>query len=372
MERERILVVDDEQDMLRSTARVLSSEYEVEVTTSPEQALEWSPMFRPHLAIVDIRMPRMDGFILTHRLKELDPHLQVILMTGSLHDTDRKLIRAIEEEAFYFIQKPFDRDVLKTLIKRCLRLRQLDESNRRHIEHLEEELALASAFQLSMLPDSSTTIGGVSLAAAYKPCSELAGDLYDYAEAEDGAIALLIADVVGHGAQAAMLTAMVKSAFRSSQQDQYDPVAVIHRVADGISAYSWDRFVTVLCARIDPARGQLDYVNAGHEGGLIKAEQHVKPLAVTGPLVSPAITNSPWDRQTDSWDPTSLLLLYTDGICEAWNQKEMFGCERIGELIRINTSGCRELVDGIMSEVDAFCSGQPVIDDLTLLAAQQV
>jgi len=143
-------------------------------------------------------------------------------MTGSLEDQDEKLIRAIRERAYYFIQKPFDREVLKTLVERCLELRWYREENRRHLQRMESELTEARAFQQGLLPAPEAVIDGVAV-CRYAPCSEVGGDLYDYAVDRSGHTALLIADVSGHGASAAMLTGIVKSAFRSSHVEEYEP-----------------------------------------------------------------------------------------------------------------------------------------------------
>ena len=99
--------------------------------------------FNPDLVILDIRMPELDGFELMARLKADQPDVDIILMTGSLDDLDQKLIRAIRGRAFYFIQKPFDREVLQTLVERCLELRWRREENRRHVHRLEQELGEA-------------------------------------------------------------------------------------------------------------------------------------------------------------------------------------------------------------------------------------
>src|SRR5262245_38229028 len=122
----RILIVDDEPAMLRSVARILEGTYEIVGAASPREALEIAPAFEPDLAIVDIRMPEMDGFELMERLAGIAPGIDVIVMTGSITEADAKLIRAIREGAFYFIQKPFDREVLVTLVARCLELRRLE------------------------------------------------------------------------------------------------------------------------------------------------------------------------------------------------------------------------------------------------------
>ena len=151
------------------------------------------------------------------------PDLDVILMTGSVDDLDDKLVRAIRGEAFYFIQKPFDREVLRTLVDRCLELRWRRDERRRHLRRLETELAEARAFQQALLPARESVAGPLAIWCRYSPCFELGGDLYDYACWASNEAALLVADVSGHGASAAMLTATVKSAFRSTHVEGYDP-----------------------------------------------------------------------------------------------------------------------------------------------------
>src|SRR5688572_22131707 len=206
MSTSRILVVDDDPGMLRAVERVLTVSYSVVGTTSPIDAVSAAEALNPDLAILDIRMPGLDGFELMARLKARLPDLDIILMTGSVDDLDDKLVRALRSPAFYFIQKPFDRDVLSTLVERCLELRWRREQNRRNVERLEKEIAEARTFQQSLLPDPEKVANGLAICCRYNPCARLGGDLYDYAAIESGRTALLIADVSGHGVSAAMLT----------------------------------------------------------------------------------------------------------------------------------------------------------------------
>src|SRR5262245_34791438 len=120
MKLARIVVVDDDSGVLRSVERVMGRNYEVSSNISPQEAILRTEHFVPDLAILDIRMPGMDGFELMGRLKAVRSDLYIILMTGSIHELDTQLIRAIREKAFYFLQKPFDREVLLTLVERCL------------------------------------------------------------------------------------------------------------------------------------------------------------------------------------------------------------------------------------------------------------
>jgi sigma-B regulation protein RsbU (phosphoserine phosphatase) len=367
----RILVVDDEPAMIRSMERILSGPYEVRSSVSPMGALEIAKDFKPDLAVVDIRMAGMDGFELMHALKKLDEDVQVILMTGSTYDVDQKLIRAIREKAFYYISKPFDREVLRTLVDRCLELKAVELANRRYVIHLESQLAEVRAFQQSMLPPEEATMEGFRIHAAHRPSAELAGDLYDYAVAGPGRVALLIADVVGHGASAAMLTGIVKSAFHSSHTEQYDPAAVVARVAEGIAPFGTDRFVTLLCVRISIQDETLEYVNAGHEGGLLAiAGNRPLNLEPTGPLISPAFPDLGWSRQIITWTAGSSVLLYTDGIPEACEEDQLFGLERIHSIVLKNPLGGREILTAILEEVGRFLGGHPPADDMTLLTVR--
>ena len=244
----RILVVDDDPGILHALSRILGRRHKVTCVASGPAALEEAQRLRPDLAIVDIRMPEMTGFEVTRGLKAALRDVDVILMTGNAEEPDDNLIQAIDEGAFYFIQKPFDRRVLLALVTRCLELRRLREEREKFLGRVERELEEARRFQQSLLPPPHFERAGLSIDARYLACTELAGDIYDYVTAPDGTVALLIADVVGHGTSAAMMTAVVKAAFRASHGDGFLPRAVVERVQEGIRDFDPARFVTLCCA----------------------------------------------------------------------------------------------------------------------------
>jgi phosphoserine phosphatase RsbU/P len=370
MKSARILVVDDEPGMLRAVDRVLSKDHHVVGTRLSREALSMAGDFHPELAIVDIRMPDLDGFELMAQLKARFPGIDVILMTGSVDDLDDKLVRAIRSPAFYFIQKPFDREVLRTLVDRCLELRWRREEHRLNLKRLETEMAEARAFQQSLLPDRETVVNGVAVCCRYTPSSALGGDLYDYA-ASTGRTALLIADVSGHGVSAAMLTGIVKSAFHASHVDGFEPIAVVQRVSMGLAAFSPDRFVTLVAALISPDERQLRYVNAGHPPVALWGRTR-QPLWLhsTGPLVSPVLTTSAWDAPVVSIDEGDHLLLYTDGISDALADDDGRAEERLVSIIERASEGGAPLLDTILADVHHQRAGRPQPDDLTLLTAK--
>ncbi len=370
MRKARILVVDDEPGMLRAVERVLSADHHVIGTRLAREALALADEFRPELAILDIRMPDFDGFELMARLKARLPALDVILMTGSVDDLDEKLVRAIRSAAFYFIQKPFDREVLRTLVERCVELRWRREDHRQTLKRLETEMAEARAFQQSLLPARESVVNRVSVCCRYTPCSALGGDLYDYARATRGQTALLIADVSGHGVSAAMLTGIVKSAFHASHVDEFEPLAVVQRVSMGLAAFNADRFVTLIAALISPDEGLLRYVNAGHPPILLWGRaREPRWLPSTGPLVSPALPAATWEALVVPMQEGEHLLLYTDGVWETLADEDGRAERRFESAIDRACDGGAALLDTLLADVSHELAGQLQADDLTLLTA---
>jgi phosphoserine phosphatase RsbU/P len=371
MRAAHILVVDDEPGIVRAVDRVLGGAHQVSGTSSSSAALALAEQIRPELAILDIRMPDLDGFELMSRLKARLPDLDIILMTGSLDDLDDKLVRALRSPAFYFIQKPFDREVLATLVERCLELRWRREDHQRHLVRLETEMAEARAFQQSLLPEQEAVLNGLSICCRYTPCAGVGGDFYDYVDAGNGRTALLIADVSGHGVSAAMLTGVVKSAFRSSSAEGYDPLVVVRRVWNGLSAFGPDRFVTLFAGLVSTGERQLRYVNAGHPSAFLwNTTRKREWLESNGPLISPVLAASTWDVRAVAMDDGDHLLLYTDGVSEIIADTTECAQTRFETLTGQQALGGAPLLNAILAAVrhDLGDAQQP--DDLTLLTAR--
>jgi len=364
----RILVVDDDPGMIRAVSRVLGRLHDVTAFLSPGEALDEVAALAPDIAIVDIRMPEMDGFELMQRLLAKQPDLDVILMTGNAVEPEANLIRAIEAGAFYFIQKPFDRRVLLTLVDRCLQVRRLQHERQRNLRRLEGELDEARRFQDSMLPEPSCTIDAVSIDARYEACTELAGDFYDYARAGDGAVAFVIADVSGHGASAAMLTGIVKSAFHASAGDGYEPLRVVERVSEGLGPFEGRRFVTMFAGRVDAPVSSLMFASAGHPPAFLRrAGGAMEVLESTGPLISPVFRSIPFEQESVAFGPGDHLLVYTDGVAEAAGADGQFGLARVQSLVQRSDRRGAALIDELLDELESFTKGRPRDDDVTVL-----
>jgi DNA-binding NtrC family response regulator len=132
----KILIVDDEPDMVENCARILGRVgHECVTATESDRALDLLESMRPDLLITDLKMPRIDGMELLRRARELDPALPVILITAFA--TIESAVAAIKEGAFDYLPKSFSVDQLRIAVDRALGHRQLHVENRNLREQLQ-------------------------------------------------------------------------------------------------------------------------------------------------------------------------------------------------------------------------------------------
>ena len=142
MSETRVLIVDDEPDMVENCARILApAGYRCLTTTDPHRALAMLEADRPDLLLTDLKMPGMDGMELLHRARELDAALPVIMITAFA--TVESAVAAVKEGAFDYLPKNFSVDQLRLAVERALRHRGLQRENR----NLREQLAQTYGFE---------------------------------------------------------------------------------------------------------------------------------------------------------------------------------------------------------------------------------
>ena len=130
----KVLVVDDEKDMLNLLTKVLVKKCRCAVTTalSAEQALEQIQTDLPEVVLTDIKMPGMDGLTFLQHLNTLEPALTTILMTG--YGTIEMAVQALKEGAYDFVEKPFDNDRIIHTVNRAIERTKLLRENK-HLQH---------------------------------------------------------------------------------------------------------------------------------------------------------------------------------------------------------------------------------------------
>ncbi len=369
------MVVDDDPMMQRAIGRLLTARYDVQSFSSGEEALAAFKKESFDVAIVDVRMPGMDGFELTHHIRELAPRTEVILVTGSIADLDEKLIRAIEERAFYFITKPFSRAVLTSLVAWCFEMQRLSEERDDLIRRLQEDLERARSYQRALMPRALPRVfGPVRVAAAWESCETVGGDLFDILPLGDGRVLLMVADVAGHGVAAALLVGMVKTAVGRSLQDREGLVPAASAVLETMAPLRQNRVVTLFLGIVDGRAGTLEYINAGHPPAVVwRSGREPKLLHATTPLLSYGLDLGKNPVAKVPFEVGDRLAIYSDGIYESRDPAgQEFGRDRLIAGLIGHRGAIEETVAAVMKQSRDHAGGRPAEDDLTILLAERV
>jgi phosphoserine phosphatase RsbU/P len=317
--RRSVLVVDDEQGMRYTARRILEARYDVIEAANGEEAIDRFGEMSFHIALVDLRLPGQSGLELLSTIKVMNPSTDVVIMTGSAKDPDEALLGSIRRKAFFFLRKPFSAAVLETLVDRITETQILEERVLQNTQRLEEDLDNARKFQNGLLPPRDWLGRRISVAGLYVPSARLSGDLIDYWEMPGGGSALLAADVMGHGASAAMMTGIVKTQLRTLASQEPDPAVILQELDAALRALAIHRFLTILLVIDEGASGGLRYCGAGHPPGILRApDGTIHALESDGPPLN-ILGFDPQPRRSDILPRAagSRLLLYTDGFADA-------------------------------------------------------
>jgi sigma-B regulation protein RsbU (phosphoserine phosphatase) len=247
-------------------------------------------------------------------------------------------------------------------------------------QQIDAELRAASAIQRILLPEHDPKVEGYSIAGQNIPARVLSGDFYDYIELGDGKLGVVIADVSGKGTAAALISAMCRSIIRCVATGQSSPATVLAEVNRQLYPdMREDMFVTITYLVLDPVSPTLRLARAGHTPPLVWRAHTGKVEALSAPGMAVGIdkgevfTRISQDIEL-TLDAGDCLLLYTDGITEASDRKElMFGEDRVDRALANRAKdGPRAVVQGLISELDVFAGGQRSLDDITLIALQKL
>jgi len=253
------------------------------------------------------------------------------------------------------------------------RTRELAEKNaalEKAQAQLKAELEVARSLQLAILPAAFPARPGCEGAARMIPATTMGGDFYDYIELPDGQIGLVIADVSGHGVPAAFFMAVARTNLRELAVRHTDPGDCLAQTNDALCAQNpLDLFVTVFYCILDPKTGVLHYANGGHNPPYVRrAAGPIESLNGAGGLVLGAMPGVRFPTHTVQLLRGDQLVLYTDGVTEAFNPtEELYGTERLVDEVRVHGSGTpAALVERICQSITNFAGTAPQSDDITL------
>jgi sigma-B regulation protein RsbU (phosphoserine phosphatase) len=275
----------------------------------------------------------------------------------SLRETDRVTIAQLQENNLELAEAYSD--------LKAAQVRLVEQ------ERLERELEIAAEVQRSILPAEFPDFPGFEFAAYARPAREVGGDYYDLFPLDDDHFGLVMADVSGKSVHAALYMAVTRALFLAKAAEYRSPRDAAFQIHDLLMTSSdSDLFVTVFYGIVNRVTREMRYVRAGHDLPI-----HFRPqtgqlslLQAPGRFLG-CLDGLVLDEAAFQLAPGDVLVCYSDGLTDAESSRGSFyGLERLKAVVAgVPDQPAQATAETIIADVEAFRSGAPQPDDLTLL-----
>jgi hypothetical protein len=240
---------------------------------------------------------------------------------------------------------------------------------------MREELDFARRVQLSMLPRESPELGWLEVDGRSLPATEVGGDYFDYFPIDADRVAVVSADVAGHGLASGLILSGLRSCLALLADELGEPAAVARKLDKMVRQTTSHRMlVTLVIALFDRARSTATVTSAGHPPVLQRsaASGLVTPIAFSSLPLGAKLPGSLEERRIP-FASGDVFLLYTDGVYEALDAAgEPYGLERLARVLGGLPSefSPASICDAILADLALFTGGAPAHDDITLVAVR--
>ncbi len=397
----KILIVDDNPTNLRLLLEVLETRgHSVLVATSGAKALQVVAQARPDLVLLDVMMPVMDGYEVCRRLKADPATAEIPVVFITANDQADSVVAGFRAGAVDYIPKPFRQEEVLARVQAHIDVHRLtrelegknealeetnqqltqaheerDQAQKRLITELQRELQTAHDLQMALMPTAPPAVGGVTAAGRCLPASQVGGDLFQYYQTST-CLAVALADVTGHGMQAAIPAVMFSGILDMQMRSDRDLAGIF----DGLNEVLCQRLarrthVTLTMFRVDPRTRVVMLANAGcpYPCHFERDRQRLSEVPMDAlPLgVKRGVAYVVRERRLT---PGDYLVLYSDGIAEATDAAgEVFGFDRTLATVE---SACRlglppeQVIDHIVAAIAQFVGPTPQADDITCVVVR--
>lgn len=319
-----------------------------------------------------------------------DQVLAGVLEVGRLHpfnDGHRDYLQQASASIAIAIESAQSRARLAELLaetqRQSERLREQQRELQKSNQELEREMDLARKVQLGFLPSAFPHPDRIQFAHSYEICTTLGGDLFDAFPIDENRVGLYVADVAGHGVNAALISGLLKMAVENirvkadfvtaSAHLLGDPAALLGELCTAMAdLIPSDTFITMNYSVIDLTSKRLLTAAAGHPYPyyLKKTDAPLSSINIeNGPALGLGLPDD-FTNQTLALESGDVILYYTDGITEAMNAAgDEFGDDSFAATIAAHRHApLPELIANILSAVNQHRAGHAISDDCTLLA----
>jgi len=262
---------------------------------------------------------------------------------------------------------------IKTLQTELAAARELNTTTTQSFEQLDEEMRLAARLQRDFLPRRLPEVGNVRFGILYRPAGWLSGDIYDVARLDETHVGFYVADAVGHGMPAALLTMFIKKSLQTKRivgntYEIISPEVSLQQLNSDICEQNLSscQFCTAVYGVFDTATSTLVYSRAGHPAPiLLRANGEIEKLSSPGSLLG-VFPEEQFESRRVLLNPGDRLLIYTDGaedILRAENK------DRTIEDAFVPLAGAPrdEMLFQLTAWIDSDLHGTPPKDDITIL-----
>lgn len=241
---------------------------------------------------------------------------------------------------------------------------------------MKRDLEIAREIQSWLVPSEPPVVPNADVAFATRPQNSVAGDYYDAFyplgnPSKNEKLFLVVADVAGKSIPAALLMATFQASLRTITGEGVSLRELVTRLNRYATAHSLDgrRFTTALLAEYDPATRRIEYINAGHNSPVLRRKDGTIERLETGGVPLGIESGSKYEIGSTDLAPGDLLLLFTDGMVDAFNENgEEFGDPRlVSSMNPLEGQTARQSLQFLMQQVDTFVGATRQFDDITCL-----
>jgi sigma-B regulation protein RsbU (phosphoserine phosphatase) len=237
---------------------------------------------------------------------------------------------------------------------------------------IDRELEEAHHVQARRLPRRTPVYPTLDCAAVTLSVESVGGDYYDFIEVGPREFTLAVGDAAGHGVPAALVLAGVQSRFRAEAQRARHPGELLQALnRDLVALAQPEKFVSLLCARVDVTAGLLRFANAGLTPPLVRRADGRFEEVLEGGMLLGVRDDAAYAVSAVELDAGDVALVYSDGLTEASRGGELFGLERVREVLdRHAHRRAADLVEELLQAARRWAD-EP-LDDLTIVVLRQL
>ncbi len=246
---------------------------------------------------------------------------------------------------------------------------RLYQAVKRQEQQLERDIAMAREVQLRLLPTTPPVHKHAEFAVSFLPARAIGGDLYDFLEYTPDQTAIVLGDVSGKAAPAALFAALVSGIMRSAAQQKLAPAAMLAALNDALQERKLDsQYVVMLYALWNDENRTLQVANSGAvQPVFCRAGESITVKAEGFPLGM--FPGAAYEEFNVATQPGDAVVFVSDGILDAENEKgEMYGEERLASLLCSSRDlPAQHIASAILSDVTQFQGAQDRFDDETII-----